>query len=604
MKKNWESSTSNGESTYLVSSAIEATWPSNQTVVFLGQWCLRYSRREVWSSLDYSVAPYHWDDRAQIPKDLEYINGVYETMLPELARVLNGIHGVDYSVRYWRIVLGWWLFYFAQIFFDRWRVINAADEAYPNARLLRVPTTSGIPASSDMLEFLKATVGDSWNERLSAEIAMRWTSIEVDDVADPILTMVDQTTPVAVRGLGTSVRGRVFARVTPFMNWLGRRRMFYGKGIALYSDYLRPMTKLKLAIMLRQIPTMNLSRQLPNFAVSIEKRKWTLSTSGTDAFASALAELIPFYLPMCYLEGYTEVSKIAESSGPIHKPRVIMTANAFASDDLWKIWAASEVEKGAKLIVAQHGGHYGAGAWSSSQSHEVAICDRYLSWGWRDFSQPKVYPAPATKLVGMKRGLPSRSGKCLQVTCALPSRSYWMYSVPVGPQVNDYLGDQLCFAAALSDVVRESLVVRLFAQDYGWDVADRWRDEEPLIETDSGQRDHGELLKDTRLYVATYNATTFLESFTQGIPTVIFWNPQYWELSKDAEPYFDVLRQVSVLFDDPISCANHVNAIWNDVPGWWSSSEVQAAVSYFSEKFAYVGPKPIRELKEALTRWV
>jgi putative transferase (TIGR04331 family) len=178
-----------------------------------------------------------------------------------------------------------------------------------------------------------------------------------------------------------------------------------------------------------------------------------------------------------------------------------------------------------------------------------------------------------------------------------------MYSVPIGPQVQGYLDDQLLFAAGLTDAVRADLLVRLSPQDYYWDIEARWQDADPSITLDSGQRDIGELLNDTRLYVATYNATTFLESFTQGIPTVIFWNPAHWELSVEAQPYFDTLRRALIFFDDPVACAQHVNSIWNDVPGWWASDAVQSAVEQFTARFAYVGPRPLRELRSALIKW-
>ena len=598
-----DSNTAGGARKFLVTSALEATWPADEPIVFLGEWCLRYSRRDVWSALDYSVAPYHWDDRAQIPTDLEYISNVYEALLPELAQALNDIHGVSYSVRYWRIVVGWWLFYFAQIFFDRWQVMQAADRAYPNARMLRMPAVPAVPASSDMTEFLEATTGAAWNERLSADIAERWTGIQVDIVDDTSAFEIGSGNGFSIDPPTPSVRSRIYTRVTRVMDWFGRRRMFHGEGVALHSDYLRRPEKVKLALMLRQIPSMGLPARLPWSPVDSEQRKWVLATPDAAAFASALAELVPEYLPACYLEGYGESSKLAEASSSMRIPSVIMTANAFSSDDRWRMWASSKCELGAKLVIAQHGGHYGVGAWSASQMHEIAISDRYLSWGWNDVSQPKVYPAPATKLIGLKRRKPSRAGRCLQVTASLPSRSYWMYSVPVGPQVEGYIADQMAFAASLSNEVREFLHVRLFPTDWGWNFADRWRDADPSIETDSGRRPIRELLAETRLYVATYNATTFLESFTQGIPTVMFWNPEFWELSDAAIPYFEALRQASVLFDDPVTCAAHVNSIWDDVPTWWESEGVQSAVRTFKDQFAYTGQRPLRELKAALTQW-
>jgi hypothetical protein len=46
-----------------------------------------------------------------------------------------------------------------------------------------------------------------------------------------------------------------------------------------------------------------------------------------------------------------------------------------------------------------------------------------------------------------------------------------------------------------------------------------------------------------------------------------------------------------------------VNLIWDDVPNWWSSLSVQEAVRTFINQYAYVGLKPIREIKKALVAW-
>ena len=47
----------------LVSTALEETWRDDEPVLFLGEWCRRYSRKERWSKMDAEVLPYHWDDR-------------------------------------------------------------------------------------------------------------------------------------------------------------------------------------------------------------------------------------------------------------------------------------------------------------------------------------------------------------------------------------------------------------------------------------------------------------------------------------------------------------------------------------------------------------
>ena len=83
--------------------------------------------------------------------------------------------------------------------------------------------------------------------------------------------------------------------------------------------------------------------------------------------------------------------QIDRTGWPKH-PKVIWTSNADNSDDLFKAYAAEKVEKGSPLVIGQHGGHYGIGLWSFSEDHQLAISDRYFSWGWTEQQQPKISP--------------------------------------------------------------------------------------------------------------------------------------------------------------------------------------------------------------------
>ena len=95
----------------LITTALEETWPKLQEspVLFLGEWCRLYSRKERWSSMKAKVLPYHWDDRLKLYKDYTYLRDFYEKLLPIISYKFNEIHGVDHSIRYWRILVGPWL---------------------------------------------------------------------------------------------------------------------------------------------------------------------------------------------------------------------------------------------------------------------------------------------------------------------------------------------------------------------------------------------------------------------------------------------------------------------------------------------------------------
>ena len=73
---------------FLITTAIEETWPkdSDIPVLFLGEWCRIYSRRERWSIMNAEVLSYHWDDRQKLDNDYQYLSDIYEITLQALQK--------------------------------------------------------------------------------------------------------------------------------------------------------------------------------------------------------------------------------------------------------------------------------------------------------------------------------------------------------------------------------------------------------------------------------------------------------------------------------------------------------------------------------------
>ena len=93
-------------------------------------------------------------------------------------------------------------------------------------------------------------------------------------------------------------------------------------------------------------------------------------------------------------------------------------------------------------------------------------------------------------------------------------------------------------------------------------------------------------LRESRLAISTYNATTYLQTFVADFPTILFWNPQHWEVRVSAQPYFDRLRQVGILHDTPERAADKVNEIADDPMSWWKQPRIQEAKDLFCAQFA------------------
>ena len=162
---------------FLITTALESTWCENKPVLFLGEWCRRYSRKNHWSTLDSVVLPYHWDDRAQFHADYEYLKLFHERLLQDLTAQLNEIHGVDHSLRYWRILIGPWLGYFVQVLFDRWTSIQQAVSRYDLSGTAVLASQNGPLVPNDMDDFNQLYIEDAWNHEQYAYILQRFTEV-------------------------------------------------------------------------------------------------------------------------------------------------------------------------------------------------------------------------------------------------------------------------------------------------------------------------------------------------------------------------------------------------------------------------------------------
>jgi len=564
---------------FLVTTALEDFWNRNEKILFLGEWCKRYSRKSFWEGLNYEMLPYHWDDRQKLYKDYLYLADIYEKYLAILSERLNEIHRVSHSVRYWRIVVGLWLSYFIEILFDRYSsILTAMDSKKVTNTWVSLGESDEWMIPRDFSEFNTWILSDLYNHYLYSKVIMGTGGIPFEIKRMPLLpqqSLSNRNMPFLKKTLRRTLE--LYARCVPDVL---NRRVFV-------STYLSVLDLIKLQIEMRQLPY----PFAPRIAGDRTNVNWSLRKHisfppCSDRFELLLNQLLSEQIPLIYIEGYSDMCRKALSSFPKH-PEMIFTANAYHVDEGFKFWASYHAERGVKLVVAQHGGNFGTALWISAEEHQIKISDRYYTWGWRSESSLQVVPLPAGKLVSERRKIQSKpDGIILWTTMSLPRYSYFLYSVPVSSQMLDYLEEQRRFVKAVSPEVHRLLLLRLYMHDYGWDEKDRWAEMDPDIKIYGGSKSFIQQLNESRLCISTYNSTTYLETFAANFPTILFWNPLHWELRDSAKLYFDELEKVGILHYTPESAAVKVNEIYRHPELWWQSTEVQRAKSMFCEQFA------------------
>ncbi len=571
----------------LVTTADERTWPKdkNEPVLFLGEWCMRYSRKHIWQGMDYEVVPYHWDNRKKLHTDYIYLDNLYEKLLRKAVIIMNSIHSTHYPIRYWRILIGPWLKCFLHILFDRWFMLKSAIDQFDIKECNIINNDDNWPITIKDTKGLSIFVDDNGNEALYSKLLS-------------ILWGKNITLHSINKDLNDNIKTSYIQRQNNRLNLkeiLKKALLFFGKYVSgnqkffFYSSYIPAKYEFLLQIYLLQIPVPRWTEDVFDVLPNKKYRKWKLDDChlDKDIFDTILGEFIALCIPTCYIEGYSKLDCLAQSKNWPNNPKVIFTSNAYHSDEVFKIWTARKIyDCNTSLFIGQHGGLFGVNRFYADEDHQVSIADKWLSWGWSDKKRHNIVPFYAMNLSG-KKWTYDPSGGALLVQYGDSRYSYYLHSGTVSRQLLDYFSDQQRFLEGLPKNIRKETVLRLYpAKDLGWDQLERWRNKIPGVEINSDGKDIKGLVQKSRLYIATYNATNYLESLYFNMPTIIFWNPEHWELNKDAEPYFKLLESVGIFHSTPESAARQTEKIWSNVDSWWHSNEVQEARKKFCYKYA------------------
>jgi putative transferase (TIGR04331 family) len=432
---------------------------------------------------------------------------------------------------------------------------------------------------------------DHWNASIYSQLIKGWTSVPIEKLL--------QSTPLKSTELTyhNLIRNRRFKRNLAHAASFVLKAYTQEDEAFFIETYLPKKQDFFMQLRMGQVPKLWIRRAAPKTKVDFTWRLWKLGNESAEGYAAIVRSMIPCHIPALYLEGYSNLIACCNDLTWPKKPRLIFTSNAYGSNDMFKAWAAGKVEVGVPLVVGQHGGMYGIGLWNSGEDHEHAISDVWLSWGWEDAERPNIKPVGNLKIT-RARTKSAPNGHALMVEMAMPRYSYMLYSVPVARQWLDYLDEQFRFVEALPSEIRRNLLVRLYKHDYGWDQIARWRKRFHDVQIDDGNSSMAKLINKARIYIATYNATTFLESLALDIPTIIFWNPAHWEIRNSAINSFKQLQAVGIFHNTPEAAAHHMTRIWPDIALWWYSEEVQMVRQEFCWRYSRISKRHLDDLEK------
>ena len=529
-------------------------------------------------------------------------------LFPEFIQLLNSNLGKQYSERFWMIILGPWFKFIIKDLFYRINSVNeclasheiSGTTIYDCEKYLLTPATWDKAVDIDQ---------DIWKSNLIyASILNLLKNKNFHTELIPLKINDNYQGPFSVaKKIEKKSLYRNFLKIgLKIYNKLSNT--FVGNNDAfIINTFLPTKEEAKLELALGQFPQFwkykwskynqpELVKKFPDKLLR-ENLKKQFSVKCFDNVENTMRQLFFELLPTCYLEGFEDLYNIVKKQPWPKSPKFIFTSNNFYFDEIFKLYAALNVEAGSKYYVGQHGGNYGTQRHKSPRTEELTS-DKFITWGWTD-GMPQHKPAFILKNAGKKKLNFNSLGNLLLIE----------HGYTKGDATYDkkflffqYLKNQQKFVNHLDKKPREKLIVRLFNihyQNKEFQEESRWFDFDPNIKIDKGVSKIDTLISKSRLVVHSYDSTGMLETLSDNIPTLAFWGPEV-ALVDSAKPYYQLLIDAGIVHLSDKSVADKINEIWDDIDSWWKQSNVQNARIQFIHRYAKKSQKPITELKQIL----
>ncbi len=479
-----------------------------------------------------------------------------------LGRDIGPGSGGGHGGRYWRSLLYMWLMTCAQLLWRRYLYVSAMVERHGNEpfSVFVHPDRRAWP-SLGLEEFYERLARSRPFDHWVSSIVVRelcppsWQLIEVCEKPEP----------------GPSI-GRPTVARSRLRKLLGRLPFNHAHGVRGW--------KLPFSVMLSLLPRSPHSPDQTETGTvdrNIEDRF-------PDAFLRLFERLVGATRPACYGADYSRWDASASQRRFVPGRLYIDNLGSHLTEN--NFLAATAIARGERVVGAQHGGNYGTAAAIPVAAHSEYAGHAFLTWGWKEQEDAagRFVPVPSPHLSRIRNAHRRGNRKLIFIGTHMGVYGHRFNPGPSPSRCPAYRRMKREFAGALNGAIREQLTYRPYENAGTLLDAPYLRRFFPDLEVLEGPL-VPEMLR-CKLAVIDHPITSFLEALAANVPTIAYWNPDDWPMSRQVAPYLDALAECGLLHHDAPSAAAKVNGIWADVEGWWRGEAVQSARRAWCHRYA------------------
>jgi putative transferase (TIGR04331 family) len=555
------------------------------------EWCEKnHKNYEVVSELTYSGE--------QVHEICRYLEDVKQKAIAYSAKILNEYHGTDYSEYKWNILLNNWLEHFLPSIYDKYLNIKYFLKDGRKFDTLLYDTDI-ITTTLDHNDYFDMARNDFEFNRYEYSILFNYINNDKDEINK--ISMGRYKRRDIKKGDYLPLPEHIKKFVKEYSDY--KEESGVQDEIVIQSDYIK--FTLSKKIMEKKYGRITEYFRKYNGDVrntldsDIEPDKeWRTSyfnmENGEDEFISLIYRILPYFLPIAYVEEYDTLKRIAlENYKWGMNPRVVIyeTEGIFGNEML-KVYLMNIDTQNVHKVGFQHALGYNVGGIDWYRLSEFQMCDEfYMS----NISYLDKYNIKITRMPYILF-FRSRLDYCndVEVTDRI---IFGSYSSPrnrcelsaMAWNWKPYRDGAIEFLKMLNKDVISEVAVRLMPYyKTDWNEESIIKNEIPNIAFDDNKVYFLDSIKSAKLVVTHVWSSLAMESIAYGKPVISLYGPggSAFEINENYRDVEDLIR-VGIIAGTPERCAAIVNEIDKDVESWWNEPERQEVVRKFRDKYMY-----------------
>ena len=514
------------------------------------------------------ILPFKWHRRSELWIDQAKITKITHATLTKLTKILNKYHNINIPERGWSLILWPWLYTLNVAIYDIESKINDNKSYLANKDILI--------KSPSYLELIPKNYDDFTGIIKNYKFYKVILAYIYPDILKNSTVKVD----LQNKTLENKFSNKFFPGILPKLLIRIYSLLIKKNKIVFFSSYIPWPKRLTYYFKFKSFPMFN---NFVNFDMVKDNENDILFRDINNKFIDNYLSLAIKLIPKSYLENFKGYSIFSSTIFP-QSPSYILTGTGHFANDLFKIWAAQKLHK-CKLIILQHGGHYGLGKVSNCQSWEYQIGDYFLSWGWVNFKYPKVKPYKKF-IKPIKKNLYSKNKVLYVIGSGNDKYVTSTMSMPLGEQYLDYINSLKEFIQSLDKNILSNTIIRPYPSATNWEQEKIYFLNFKNIKIEDVSCDIRKGIANAHLVICTWNSTNFIDLLYSNIPTVCFWKQSVFEIEKSAQPLMDELYSANILHKNEKSASLFTNQNWENINLWWGSNKTQKAIKSFTTEYA------------------